>query len=213
MVCTWKTITIFLMRRLFGKKKEEAPPPSLSETSERLGSRSQKLEQDLADVNKKIQEKAKELKLPANRGRQPAIKRQIMTLIKRRKTLEAQLGRVDQQRFNVEQIAFNQEQIQANIDTVNAMKANAAVMQKQMKDITIEGVEDAMFDMDEIMADANEISDILAGSLGENFDEDELEGEFAALEAELGDEGVSLDGIGEAEAPSTSAPMPSYPTQ
>lgn len=198
------------MRRLFGKKKEEPPPPSLGETSERLGNRSQKLEADLAEVNKKISEKAKELKLPANRGRQPAIKRQIMTLIKRRKTIEAQLGRVDQQRFNVDQIAFNQEQIQANIDTVNAMKANAAVMQKQMQSISIEGVEDTMFDMEEMMQDANEISDILAGSLGEDFDEDELEGEFAALEAELGEEGVSLDGIG--EEPASELPMPSYPT-
>lgn len=185
------------MRRLFGKKKETPPPPTLGETSEKLAGRSSKLEQEQAELNKKINALVIEMKKPENKGRQATLKKQCFNLIKRRKLIESQMNLIEGQRFNLDVLAMNQETIQTNIDAVNAMKANVKQMQVQMKDISIEGVDDTMLDMEDMVAECNEISDALAGNITADYDEDELNAEFEAMTAEMDSPDFNLNGLGD----------------
>jgi len=184
------------MRRLFGRSKNEAPPaPKLEETSEKLGAKAASIEKEINEINSKINQLKRDYQNPSNKPRQAMIKNKIMGLMKRRKQYESMLSKYDGQRFNIDQVLFNKDQIQATIDTTNVMKASSQLMKQQMKEIKIDDVDDVMMDMEDYMFEANQISDVLAGNIGEGFDEMELEGEFAALENELDDGPISLDGL------------------
>ena len=89
------------------------------------------------------------------------------------------------------------------------MKDTNKVMKNQMKKINIDGVEDVVMDMEDMMEDCNEISDILGGQIGtEVYDEGELEAELDAMAFDM-DEGVSLDGIA-GTAPAAAAEEPAF---
>lgn len=180
------------MNRLFGRKKQAPQGPTLQETSEMLGQRSSNLDKEINEINVKLAKISRDLKNPANRARQPTLKNQAMQLLKRRKMLEQQQNRLEGQRFNLDQVAFTQDQIAVTIQTANQMKATNQVMKKQMKQINVEGVEDVMFDMEDMLEDANEVSDILAQGVGGQYDDADLEAELEGL----GDmEDFSMEGI------------------
>ena len=185
------------MNRLFGKKKKQVPQgPSLDETSAKLGEKSDNLETQINNLNVKIQEIGKQMRQPQNKSRLPSLKRKAADLIKRRKALENMQSRVDGQRFNIDNMAFQQTQIQTNIDTVNAMKQSNQVMREQMKNINVDDVDDLALDMEDLMAESNEITDILAAPVGQDIDEGELEGELEGLMDGLDNGEISLDGLG-----------------
>ncbi|KAH0790968.1 Charged multivesicular body protein 5 [Histomonas meleagridis] len=196
------------MRRLFGRKKEVPQGPSLQETSEQLGAKSSHMDKEINEINVKLAKITRDMKNPANKGRQAALKRQAMMLLKRRKMLEAHQNTLEGQRFNLDQISFTQDQIQTTIQTANTMKSTAQTMKKQMKQISIEGVEDTMFDMEDMLEDANEISGLLAGGIGEQYDEGDLEAELDGL---MEGDDFSLEGLeGDTEA-TTSAEAETEP--
>ena len=197
------------MRRLFGKKKEAPQGPTLQETSENLGAKSSHMDKEINEINVKLAKITKDMKNPANKGRQAALKRQAMMLIKRRKMLESHQSTLEGQRFNLDQVAFTQDQIQTTIQTANTMKTTTQTMKKQMKQISIEGVEDTMFDMEDMLEDANEISGLLAGGIGEQYDEGELEAELDGL---LDGEDFSLEGLEGETTPTTEAESVEPPT-
>lgn len=193
------------MNRLFGRKKQVEQGPTLQETSNMLGDRSSNLDKQINELNVKIAKISRDLKNPANRARQATLKNQAMQLLKRRKMLEQQQFRLEGQRFNLDQAAFTQDQIQVTIQTVNQMKMSNQVMKKQMKQISVEGVDDVMFDMEEMLEDANEVSDLLAQGVGNQIDDAELEAELEGL----GDmEDFSMEGI---EAPATNNELEDSP--
>lgn len=172
------------MRRIFGKKQQAPPAPSLGETAQRLEGKSAHIEKEISDLNVKIAQLSKEMKIPGNKGRVPQLKRQALQYLKRRKLLEGQLAKVEGQRYNVDQLAFDQDQIQTNIDSFNAIKATNDQLKHTLKasKISIEGVDDAILDYEDVRDECNEISDLLSGNLGgEYIDEDELEAEFNAM--------------------------------
>jgi charged multivesicular body protein 5 len=174
----------------------------MEQSAERLGNRSGQIDKQIQELNQKIQRCLQEAKLPQNRGRAQQLRNQAASYLKRRKLLEQQQARVEGQRFNLDQLAYQQEQVQTNIDTVNAMKATTAVLKKQMKQISIEGVDDLMMDMEDMVADANEISDLLAGGIGGEIDEGELTAELDAWEDEGLDAGpVRVGGQAAAAGP------------
>ena len=61
-----------------------------------------------------------------------------------------------------------------------------------MKNFNMDEVEDMFDDMAELMADQEEIQEMMGRNFGVEFDEDELMGELAELDAEIMDEEVSL---------------------
>jgi charged multivesicular body protein 5 len=171
------------MRRLFGRSKAAAPPPTLEQTAERLGNRGAHIEQELNEINAKLQRITQEMQ--KNRAQAPRLKQQARLLLQRRNTLQTQLNQIEGQRFNLDNLAYQQEQVQTNIDAVTCMKATTGVLKTQLQRISIDEVDDVMCDMEDLVADANEISNILATGNGmEDIDDAELEAELDALQTD-----------------------------
>lgn len=188
------------MRRFFGRKKEAPPVPTLQETSATMNLKVENMEQQIQDLRMKAAKLAKEADLPQNAARKASLKKQALSYIQRMKVLEKQLSTLQGQQFNLDQLAFSADMVQTNIATVNAMKQNVASMKKQLKEIKIDEVDDVMFDMEGMLDDANEISEILGGNIGEEFDDEELEGEWEALNAEIANGDIDFDSIQESAA-------------
>ena len=96
------------------------------------------------------------------------------------------------QQFNVDQMAFANESIADTINTVAAMKDASIVQKEQMKNFNMDEVEDLFDDMADMMADQEEIQDMMGRNFGVECDEDELMGELAELDVEIMDEELSL---------------------
>ena len=96
------------------------------------------------------------------------------------------------QQFNVDQMAFANESIADTINTVSAMKDASIVQKEQMKNFNMDEVEDLFDDMADMMADQEEIQDMMGRNFGVDCDEGELEAELAELDAEIMDEELSL---------------------
>ncbi len=77
-------------------------------------------------------------------------------------------------------------------------------MKQQMQQVKIDDVENMMDDMEDLMMDQNEISELLGRNyaLPDGFDESELEAEFAQLEEEC-----ALDAV---QGITASPAVPSY---
>ena len=110
---------------------------------------------------------------------------------------EAQREQILNTQFNVDQAQFAHEQLQTTIVTVDAIKASNSTMQTQMQKINIDDVEDIMDDMEELMINQQEVSEILGRNYAvpEGFDEGALDAEFAQLEEEC-----ALDAVSGAQA-------------
>jgi charged multivesicular body protein 5 len=92
------------------------------------------------------------------------------------------------QQFNIDQASFTTNTIKDSVDTVQAMKQAAKTMKMQMKDIGgIDRVYDTMDDMADLMADSNELQEVMSRSYDtpEFYDDDELLGELDALEDDM----------------------------
>ena len=99
---------------------------------------------------------------------------------------EQQLNTITNQQFNVDQMAFNSESIQSNIQMFDAMKSASAAQQEQMKKINYNDMEDLYENMAEMMADQEEINEMMERDFGVGeFNEDYLMDELNELNEEL----------------------------
>ena len=95
---------------------------------------------------------------------------------------EQQLNTITNQQFNVDQMAFNSESIQSNIQMFDAMKSATAAQQEQMKKINYNDMEDLYENMAEMMADQEEINEMMERDFGVGeFNEDDLMDELNEL--------------------------------
>ena len=107
-------------------------------------------------------------------------------ILKRKKMYEQQLNTITNQQFNVDQMAFNSESIQSNIQMFDAMKSATAAQQEQMKKINYNDMEDLYENMAEMMADQEEINEMMERDFGVGeFNEDDLMDELNELDEEL----------------------------
>ncbi|CAI2380300.1 unnamed protein product [Moneuplotes crassus] len=182
------------MKALFGgskKKKDKKdtgpkePVPTLGETSSNLGSRSSVLEGKIKKCNEELKPVLEQLK-KASKHSKKTVQGRALNIIKRRKMYEKQLGVLQNQQFNVDQVAFNSESIQSNINMFSAMKEATEAQKAQMEKIDYNDLEDMYDNMADMMADQEEINDMMAMNFGvEDFDEDEMLDELNELDEEL----------------------------
>ena len=99
----------------------------------------------------------------------------------------------------MDSVAFAQESIQDTINTVSALKSANEVQKAAMKNIKMDDIEDLYEDMAEMMADMEEVNEVMARTYNCEFDENELLGELDELDEELATEQLN-EGLG----------MPSY---
>lgn len=114
-----------MINKLFGaqKKKDvkEAAPyegPTLTETSSKLGERSDVLQTKVNGLNQELMDIKKQM-LNAKGMKKKQLQQKAMHILKRRKMYDAQLGNLQNQQFNVDQVAFANESIQDTLNTVS----------------------------------------------------------------------------------------------
>ena len=112
---------------------------------------------------------------------------------------DQQLTHVMNQQFNVDQVAFTQESIATTINTMTALKAANDVQKQQMKALDMDQMEDIFDDMADMMADMEEINEVMGRDYNVEMDENDLLGELDELDEELAAEQLD-EGLG----------MPSY---
>ena len=181
------------MKALFGgskKKKDKKetpkePVPTLGETSSNLGSRAGVIEGKIKKCNEELKPVLEQLKR-ASKANKKSIQGRALNIIKRRKMYEKQLGVLQNQQFNVDQMQFNSESIQSNINMFNAMSEATTAQQEQMKKINYNDLEDMYDNMADMMAEQEEINDMMARDFGvDEIDSDEMLDELNDLDEEL----------------------------
>merc|ERR1712232_215853 len=175
------------MNRIFGGRKNQAPPPSLNDATQQADSRVERLDQKINQLEtdlRKIREQMKRVKPgPA----QNSLKQRAMRTLKQKKMYEQQRDSLMGTIFNMEQANFTTESLNDTVVMVNAMKHANTQMKKQFKQIDIDSVEDLYDDMAELMEENDMIQEAMSRSFTtpEDLDESELEAELDALGDEL----------------------------
>lgn len=131
----------------------------------------------------------------AKGARLNSLKQKALQVLRRRKMYDQQLGHVMNQQFNVDQVAFTTESIQDNINTMNALKSANEVQKQQMKALDMDQMEDIFDDMADMMADMEEVQDVMGRAYNCDFDENELIGELDELDQELAEDQLN-EGLG-----------------
>lgn len=113
-----------------------------------------------------------------------SLKREALQILQQKKQYESQKTMMMSQSFNLEQTNFTVEGMKSTVQTVQVMKATAKDMQKQLKQINIDKVEDLREQMEDFMTDTFEINEVLARSYGtpDYIDEADLEAELGMLQ-------------------------------
>ena len=151
------------MKRFFGGKKKE----SIEDTVVKLRKRSSALEEQIAELNSRITELAKQAK---SGKQQDQAKKKGVSLLKRKKILEQNLQRVENQMFNLEMLKLQQEHVESDMEVVKCTKAAA----KAIREMQEESGEDVILDLQELVEDNEEISSILGAGWGPVVDEEEV---------------------------------------
>ena len=189
------------MRRVFGKKKETGPAPTLDQASSGIGGRIDDMDQKILSLENELRgykDKIKKTKSPAAKKQ---LQKRALEVLKRKRMYENQRDQANAQQFNIDQTNFSLESAKASVQTVAAMKqANKDLKRTLKKDLDIDEVDDLAEDMAELMEDFDEINE----ALGRNYATPDLD--EADLDAELEALGEELEELEEETAKS----MPSY---
>ncbi|KAK7576021.1 hypothetical protein V9T40_012307 [Parthenolecanium corni] len=193
------------MNRIFGKAKEKAPPPNLTDVITGVDGRADNIEQKINKLDVELK-KYKDQMLKMREGpAKNAVKQKALRVLKQRKMYENQASGLRNQAFNMEQANFAVQSLKDTQSTVAAMKTGVKQMQKEFKNIKIDEIEDIQDDMADMLEQADEVQDALGRPYGvPDIDEDELNAELDALgdEIALDDDTSYLDEINTPSAPS-----------
>lgn len=147
------------MHRLFGKKKEVAPPPTLDDAASSLNSRTAVIDDKIKGLDNELRRYKEQLK-SAKGPTATNIKKRAMETLKRKKMYETQRDQLAAQSFNVDQTNFAISTVKDSQTTISAMKAASKELKKEHKKIDIDEIENLADDMADMMEDMNEISEV-----------------------------------------------------
>jgi charged multivesicular body protein 5 len=168
------------MRRFVGKAKPKTPPPTLGAASERLGGRSDTIDQKIAKLDRELAGYKKQIKSTNSPAVKQQVKKRAIQVLKRKKMYEQQRDQLGAQQFNIDQQAFALEGMQETSEMVKTLKASAKQMKQEYKKINIDKIEDLQDDLADLMVDAEEVQEVMSREYGTPLDIDE-----ADLDAEL----------------------------
>lgn len=205
------------MNRLFGRGKPAAPVPSLSEVGASLDKRVEAFDKKIQMLEAELFKYRDQMKKMRDGPAKNSVQQKALRVLKQKKQYEQQRENIMQQSFNLDQTNFATQMLIETKGTVDAMKAGVKQMKQEYKNINISEIEDLQDDMEDMMADANEVQEALGRTYGvPEVDESELEAELEALGDELHKEADSsfLDEITTPSTVPTSEPStaPKVPT-
>jgi charged multivesicular body protein 5 len=191
------------MKRIFGTKKEKAPPPTIQDANTALTTRGDTIDEKIRKLEEQLVKHRETIKKARPGPAQDAAKRRALGVLKQKKMLEGQRDQLYNQQFNMEQTSFALESMKDSVSQVRAMK-NANKELKQAfgtKELNINSIDKLHDDMSDMMELHNEIQDVLGQSfaLPDGLDEDDLMEELDALDDEMASE---LESGGRAGVPS-----------
>eukprot|EP00042_Codosiga_hollandica_P040858 m.357392 g.357392 ORF g.357392 m.357392 type:complete len:213 (+) comp55972_c0_seq1:106-744(+) len=202
------------MHRLFGKGKEKAPPPSLTDVISNTDGRADSVQKKIAKLDAELLTYKNQMaKMPEGPSKN-MVKQRALRVLKQKKTYEAQYGNLQQQSFNMEQANYAIQTVKDTKTMVTAMKEGTKAMKKEMKGFDINEVEDVQDDMEDFLDQANEIQETLSRSYGvcPDVDDADLEAEFGQLDTlELDFDSESIPSAPSAEPRAAPAQAPAQP--
>lgn len=193
------------MNRIFGKAKEKAPPPNLTDVITGVDSRADNIEQKISKLDVELKKYKDQMVKMREGPAKNAIKQKALRVLKQRKMYENQAISLRNQAFNMEQANYAVQSLKDTQSTVSAMKTGVKQMQKEFKNIKIDDIEDIQDEMADMLEQADEVQEALGRSYGmPEIDDDELAAELDALgdEIALDNDTSYLDEIKTPSAPS-----------
>ena len=165
------------MNRLFGtaKKKEEpaAPAPSLGEVGNVMEARTESLEDKIKQLDQELLGYGKKLKALKPGPAQRNIRQKAEQTLRRKRMLEQQRDQLYNQKWNVDQAAFAIESVRENAQVVQGMKQANAALKAAHQEVNIDEIEDMQDDLNDMLEEAQEISEIMGRTYGLPADVDE----------------------------------------
>ena len=179
------------MRHLFGRKGTDDVISSTYESMEEKGTNYAK---QIQELDEKILQIGRQLKDPANSGRQQYLKRNAMNLMKKKKNLEFMYNSIQSQQFALTQIAYQNEMNEAAMRAKGISPPKEQPIKSQLKKVTVEDWGNLVIDSPDVLSVVNSISDVLSG-LSNPVETAELDDEYVALDNQLSLQPPSLNGL------------------
>ncbi|CAO3615680.1 unnamed protein product [Cunninghamella echinulata] len=112
-----------------------------------------------------------------------SVQQKALRVLKQRKMYEAQRENLQQQSFNMEQAQMTTENLRSVMATVDAMQSANKELKKQYKNVNLDKIDSLQDEMEDLLAQANEVQETLGRSynLPDDIDEEDLEAELDAL--------------------------------
>lgn len=171
------------MHRLFGKPKPKVEAPTLGDASSSIGGRLKDLDDKIKGLDNELRRFKEQLK-KATGSAATQIKKRAMDTLKRKRMYESQRDQLANQQFNVDQTAFAISSVRDAQVTISAMQAATKTLKIEHKKIKIADIDNMQDEMEDMLEDVGEISEILGRSYGmpDGVEEEDLDAELACLE-------------------------------
>jgi len=174
------------MRRLLGGGNTYKGP-TLSETSERIGDRASVLDKRIAQLDLELSKISNQMKTATSKVQQESLKKRALPLLKQKKMYERQRDSLYSQQSNIEQTMFAHNTVKDSLDTVETLKHTVKQMQKDYKKVNLTKIENLQDTMYDLVADANELQEIMSRSYDtpDYVDDDELLEELNSFDSDM----------------------------
>lgn len=174
------------MDRLFGKSKPAAPTPSLNDVVQSVDKRVETFDKKIQMLDAELFKFREQMKKMRDGPAKNSVQQKALRVLRQKKQYEQQRENLMQQSFNLDQTNFATQMLMETKGTVDAMRAGVKQMKQEYKNLNITDIENLQDDLEDMMADANEVQEALGRSYGvPDVDEAELEAELEALGDEL----------------------------
>lgn len=182
------------MKKIFGAKKNQEPPPSIQDATDRISKRGDSVDDKIKKLDAELARYKDQIKKTRPGPAQEAIKARAMRVLKQRRMYEGQRDMLYNQTYNLDQVAFASEGLKDAQQTMTAMKAANKELKGMMKTVKLEDIDSLQDEMMDLMDVSNEIQETLGRSYNvpDDIDEEELMGELDALEADMDFESNSV---------------------
>jgi len=174
------------MNRLFGSKKDKAPPPDLGACIGNVDKRAEESEKKAAQCDAELRKIREQMKKMRDGPAKNQLKQKALRILQRKKAYDTQSDNMRQQSFNMEQATMAIQTAKDTQVVIGAMKTGVSQMKKEFKKINIDNIDDLQDELADIMEQSEEVQEALGRSYNmPDVDEDELEAELDALGEEI----------------------------